>query len=126
MPIRVTGGNLVRLTVVVDGVAFDALLDSGAPFSLLHEDAARRLGVQQAVLDAAPVTTARGVDGGTIRLRGVRFGTMQVGDDKVASPRLWVGGFRRGVTELLLGVDYLRTRRAWIAYRASRLFVQPA
>ena len=126
MPVQVTGGDRLRVSVTIDGAAVDALLDSGAAISLLQADAARRLGVTQAALAADPGISARGVDGGTIGVRAHRFGVLLVGEERINHPQIGVAEFQLTSAEMLLGVDYLRARRVWVSYRTGQLFVQAA
>ena len=123
VPVRVSDG-LLRVTVALNGHDVPALLDSGAGRSLVQTDAALRAGVTPAALAADPVTIARGVDGGAIGVHAHRFATLAVGADQVADAQVGVADFDLGATEMLLGVDWLRSRRVWVSYRTGQLFVQ--
>ena len=123
VPLRVSGG-LLRVTVALNGHDVPALLDSGAGRSLVQTDAALRAGVPPAALAADPVTIARGVDGGAIGVHAHRFATLSVGADQVANASVGVADFDLDATEMLLGVDWLRSRRVWVSYRTGQLFVQ--
>ncbi len=118
VPVEVTGGDLVRVTAMLDGRAVPALIDSGASRSLVKTDAADA-GVAQ-----DPSIVARGLDGGAIGVRLHRFGTLAVGGDTVDRPRIGVAAFELRPAAMLIGVDWLRTRRVWIAYRTGQLFLQ--
>ncbi len=118
VPVEVTGGDLVRVTAMLDGRAVPALIDSGASRSLVKTDAADA-GVAQ-----DPAIVARGLDGGAIGVRLHRFGTLAVGGDTVDGPRIGVAAFELRPAAMLIGVDWLRTRRVWIAYRTGQLFLQ--
>jgi predicted aspartyl protease len=124
IPIRVTGGEQVRVPVMINGKTADALLDSGTSISLLKTDAAQRLGVTQAELAADPDVLVRGIDGNAIRVRIHRLGSLSVGGDRFIAPELGVGEVQLGSHDMLLGLDYLRSRRVWVSYRSEQMFVQ--
>jgi predicted aspartyl protease len=126
IPVQVTAGNRIRLPVTIDGQTLEALLDSGANRNLLQAEAARRAGVSQAALAADGTAIARGIDGGAIALHMHRFGAMTVGGLRIDRPEIGVADFQIQSADMLLGADYLRSRRVWIAYRTGQLFVQPA
>jgi predicted aspartyl protease len=114
----------IHLQVRIDGHPVPAILDSGASISLLETDTAAHLGVNPAALEAEPKSLARGVDGGTINVHTHRFTSLAVGADHVAGPRIGVAAFDMGGGVMLLGMDYLRSRRVWIAYRLGQIFIQ--
>ena len=124
IPVHVAGGGQLRLPVTIDGKPVDAMLDSGAAFSLLQTDAARRLGVTQAALSADPAVMVRGVDGGVIGVRMHRFSALDVGGATIPAPLIGVGDSQLGTVEMILGLDYLRGRRVWVSYRTGQIFVQ--
>ena len=124
LPVHVTWGNQLIVTVTIDGQPVNALLDSGASISLLQTETARRIGVTQAKLAADPEVSVSGVDGGAIRVRVHRFGSLGVGNYQTISPRVSVGESQLISPEMLLGLDYLHNRRIWISYRTERVFIQ--
>jgi predicted aspartyl protease len=124
IPVQVAGGEWLHVPVTIDGKAIDAVLDSGTAISLLQTDAARRAGVTQKALAADPYVLVRGVDGGAISVRVHRFSFLSVGDDRITAPQIGVGEMRLGAPEMLLGLDYLRSRRVWVSYRTEQIFVQ--
>ena len=122
--IRVTGGGLVALPVVVDGSEQRALLDSGSALSLMTVQAAQRAGVSQAALADDATVPVRGVDGAAINLRNHRFAQVTLAGETRRGVRLAVGPLRLADDDMLLGVDFLRSRRLWISYRTRRLYLQ--
>ncbi len=124
VPFERTGGDLLQVPVSIDGHPVTALLDSGAGRSLLQASTARSLGVTGAALAADPGGLSRGVDGGAIAVHVHRFATLALGPDTVAGLGIGVGEFQLSGTNMLLGEDYLHTRRVWIAYRTQQLFLQ--
>lgn len=124
--VDVTATGRLRLPVTVDGQTMLALLDSGAALSLMQADIARRMDVTPDALAADPAYAARGVDGTPIDVHRHRFGRLVVGMDRFARPLIGVAAFQLNAADMLLGVDYLRVRRVWIAYRSGLVFVQSA
>jgi predicted aspartyl protease len=124
LPVHVTWRNQLIVTVTIDGQPVNALLDSGASISLLQTETARRIGVTRAKLAADPEVSVSGADGGTIRVRVHRFGSLGVGNYQTISPRMGVGESQLISPEMLLGLDYLRNRRIWVSYRSERVFIQ--
>ncbi len=126
VPMEVTGGERLRVPVTIDGQPVEALLDSGAGRTLLQLDTAERLGLTAANGASDPVSFARGVDGGVVQVHAHRFGTLTVGEDRLNAPWIGVAAFQMTGGQMLLGVDYLRTRRVWVSYRTGQLYVQVA
>jgi predicted aspartyl protease len=124
VPVQITAGDRVLVPVTIDGSPITAILDSGAALSLLQTDVARRLGVSQAALAADPELVVRGVDGGAISVRIHRFTSLSVGEDRISAPRIGVGTTQFDAPDMLLGLNYLRTRRVWISYRSGQMFMQ--
>ena len=126
IPAEITEGGRILLTVQVNDRPVSALLDSGASRSLMLSDTASRLGVGAAELAGDDQTLARGVDGGAIGVRNHSFGSLQVGADRLPSPTIGVADFQLNAADMLLGLDYLQTRRVWVSYRSGTVFAQPA
>ena len=126
IPAEITEGGRILLTVQVNDRPVSALLDSGASRSLMLSDTASRLGVGTAELAGDDQTLARGVDGGAIGVRNHSFGSLQVGADRLPSPTIGVADFQLNAADMLLGLDYLQTRRVWVSYRSGTVFAQPA
>ena len=65
-----------------------------------------------------------GIDGGFISVRIHRFKSMSVGQDQMYSPLIGIGDSQFVSSEMILGFDYLRGRKIWIAFRARKIFMQ--
>lgn len=123
MPARPMG-RLFLVDVAVGEQPIRALLDTGASSTVMTDAAARRLGASEETMAAAPGGERRGVDGSvrrSVRLRfpEVRIGTERFRDAPVsAAPMQLMGG-----VEMLLGLDYARTRRFYLSYAAGRVWV---
>jgi predicted aspartyl protease len=118
--------GLVILPAELDGQPITALLDSGANRSVVSTAAAERIGVGAAALARDRAGTAFGVDGASLTTHDHRFGELRVGAARYASPTLNVSPLRVTVADMLLGLDWLRGNRVWIAYAARRVTIQPS
>jgi predicted aspartyl protease len=119
------GRGLVVLPVALDGQPVRALLDTGANHSVLSTSAAARIGIAPSTLALDRGGTAMGVDGATLAMRHHRFGQLRIGDAGYPAPPIDIGPLRVAAVDMLLGVDWLRRSRVWIAYSARRVTVQP-
>ncbi len=108
----------------LDGGEVTAFIDTGARISVLAAAAARRLGVSRAALAGDPPLALRGVAGAaTGRLH--RFGREAVAGIVWTPTPIAVLKLRLDDADLILGVDFLETHRAWLSYAAGAVFVAP-
>jgi predicted aspartyl protease len=121
-PVRVTWGDRLVVAISLDGKPVNALLDSGSSISLLQTDAARGIGVK--AISGDPAVLVYGIDGGSIGVRMHRFKSISVGQDQMISPQIGIGDSQLVSPEMILGLDYLRGRKIWIAYRVRKIFMQ--
>lgn len=127
LPLTITPQGLLVVRVVANGHPMRALFDTGAAATVMRQGVATRAGVPEAVL-------ARPVDGWTSgvgpAMRGVRRHLLP-------ELRVWEEVLRDvpvGIVEtswdlpfeMVLGMDYMASRRFWISYDRQRLHVQRA
>jgi predicted aspartyl protease len=107
------------ISVEVDGVKLNAIIDSGAGNIIIARASALRT-------DVTPDVLARGTQGKTqgatkdLAAYSVhRFHSLQVGSETIANPTMAVINFdamyERAHIDMLIGEDYLRRHRVWIA-----------
>ena len=65
-----------------------------------------------------------GIAGSTIMVRLHRFGSMRIGNDQIDGPEIGVGDSQLISPEMIIGRDYVRSRRIWISYRTGQVFDQ--
>jgi hypothetical protein len=123
---HVTGGELLRVPVTINGQKVEAVLDSEASVSLMPTSMARRLGVTLGELGSDATVAVHGVARGSISARMHRFGTLTIGQDQIKNPSIGVANFQPATGEIVLGRDYLRDHRVWVSYRTGQMFVQAA
>ena len=115
-------GDRLIVTVTLNGMQVDAVLDTGSAITLLQTEAAREVGVTTVSADSeVPV---HGVAGSTIMVQLYRFGSLRIGNDQIDGPEIGVGDSQLISLEMIIGRDYLHNRRIWISYRTGQVFVQ--
>ena len=119
------GAVLFVIPVKLDGHWLKALVDTGANTTSMTLAAAHAAGATDEALKADPLNTYFGAQGVAVAGRRHAFRTFSTG-----------GAYRRvqisvldtsfGAFDMLLGMDFLRTRRMWLSYRTGQLFIQQA
>lgn len=116
-----TLGNEVLLPVEIDGHRVTAELDTGAQTSLISEETAERIGVTAGMLDTDRAFTAEGVDLRPVPIYLHRFATVRIAGQSFRDIALPVGA--TVMADMLLGTDYLRYHRVWIAFTMGKLCI---
>lgn len=119
IPLAITRDRQALLEVGINGQSVIALLDTGSRATLLTLATADALGLR------APISanTSRGVDGESLPVGHTIVREMTVGDDVVHGMPISISPVQLGRADMLLGLDYLRQRRAFISYVTSRLVI---
>ena len=125
VPLHLTVERRMLLLVAVDGIAFSALLDTGANGTMLGAHAAERLGLGPGLMARGRGVSSRGVDGNLVQAHEHRVATMSVGNETVRGPTLLVSPVEMPEGDMILGTDWLRSRRVWISWGSRQMFVQP-
>ena len=125
IPLSADRGGLMYAMVQVNGQPVRAMIDWGARSSQLTSRAARRIGVTEEMMMDDPVSVGHGIDQTSIPLRRHRFEEVRVGPELFRGLRLSVGDLDLREADMLLGMDYARTRRLWLSYATNQLFVAP-
>ncbi len=120
LPLRLGPEGQPIVTVSVNGVALEAVLDTGSRATLLTEQAAARVG-----LGAAQRTgTASGVDGSAVPVRQHAVRELRVGWEAWSGAVVSVARIDIPGADMLLGMDYLAARRVWVSSASGRVFLQ--
>lgn len=109
--------------VELDGRPIFGLLDTGASATVVGSSAAQHAGVTEAALQADPAQHAYSHAGSGISMRQRRFQTLKIGDDVLEKPALYVADLPSFMGDLIIGGDYLATRRIWLSFVTSQVFV---
>ena len=115
--------NQITIDVRLNGHAITAILDTGASSTVIDQADAAAAGVTADLLNSDATRHAVGVDTRTVDVRRHRFGSLEVGDERLNNFSFDVGGLQTGTT--LLGRDFLRHNRVLISYGRRTLFIQP-
>jgi predicted aspartyl protease len=107
---------------LLNGQRLAVIFDTGAQRSLLDLQSARTIGADMQALDREPTKTVRGV-ASSIQARLYRFRKLEVGGQSLPDPILLVAPLNLNDADLVLGNDYLRSRRVWLSYGSHRIFL---
>lgn len=117
-------GTALVVQVLVDGQPLRALIDSGASASLLTAPGMFRLGLTPELLARDPGGNGTGVGPAPVPMHRHRFTELRVGPVTTRDPTLWVASVRVvPIVDMLLGADWLLTRRVWLSFATKQLFV---
>ena len=119
VPLVITRDRQALLEVAINGQTITALLDTGSRATLLTQATADALGLRA----PASANTARGVDGESLPVGHTTVREMTIGDEVVRGMPVSISPIQLGRADMLLGLDYLRQRRAFISYLTSRLVI---
>jgi predicted aspartyl protease len=115
------------ISLAVDGVQQNAVVDTGATRTAM--DRSRAL-VSGATTEGLAIDRQGSVQGATLKAISAglhQFTKMQVGSETIRTPRIAVtakeGQLGNSYFGMLLGLDYLRKRRVWIAYEEHMVYV---
>ena len=109
--------------VQLDDRRIIATLDTGAQRTTLSVATARAMGITDAVLARDRPVHTRGFGGGTLASRLHQFERLTVGDISLSNPEIVVTNLRLRGIDLILGMDFLRSRRLWLSHASFRMFL---
>ena len=121
--LRRTRDTMLLVPVTLDGVRLEAVVDTGSRRTMVSAGAAARLGILPSVLAAEPVTEARGVDETSGFGHLHRFADVRIGPLEFHDVRIDVGSTRLETGDMLLGEDFFRQHRVWLAPSTPALWV---
>ncbi len=128
VPMRPAGSGTdprPHINVQVAGKTLTALLDTGAPTSLLFRDAARRIGLQPAGLVNDPRLRAGGVGSGTAPAVRHVLGSIEVGDLTVSNlPVVIIDQAAPPDADMLLGLDFFFHVHTWLSFSSRSVVLQ--
>ncbi len=127
LPLKVTEQGHIRAPVTLDGVNFEAMLDTGAPSTLIGaRTAAARFQMESS---GEGSVTLQGGTGTTTKATPHVFHTLQLGGLTINNPPLLVSAdesvWRSDYADILLGINELSKLHVYIAYRERKLYLSP-
>jgi Aspartyl protease len=121
-----TGDSLHRhlfFPVTLDGRRLFAFFDTGSQINVISTRAALATGVRAATLAHDPTRLTRGVADESLASHVHRFARRRIGDETIRDPVLTVAGVQLDNESIVLGSDFLATRRAWFSYGSRQVFL---
>jgi predicted aspartyl protease len=108
------------LPAKLQSLSLIALLDTGATTTVVSPRAAIAAGADRAALSAGRTVRILGASTFDVTMRTYTFDSLTIGTERIARPTLLVGAAGK---DIVLGLDFLRRHRVWIAYHARRVFI---
>ena len=126
LPAQQARSGHLFVPVQVDGEPLRAMLDTGASVSTLSLQSAEDARVSGRRLAALPASRGQSVNAGGIVMRNAHFRELKVGQQVIEHPQLAIVDLPATAGDMLLGSDYLASRRVWFSFLLGRVFVQSA
>src|SRR5205814_3155776 len=108
-------GERLFFSVQLDGHRLTAVIDTGSQVTVLATASARALGVSEEQLLRDRSVTTQGVVGEPLSARVHRFARLDIGALIVRNPEVVVTDLKLNEADIVLGVDFLSSRRLWLS-----------
>lgn len=116
-------GRRLYVPAKVDGHPLLGLLVTGSSRTVVQRRAVAGIDdLGQASMDG-PASRMQTMDSFGLLVHRHRFHTLQVGSDTIEDPVLYIADLPVASGDLVIGADYLGTRRVWIALATGSVFV---
>lgn len=109
--------------VQLNGRRITATIDTGAQRTTLSVATARAMGITDAMLARDPPVQTRGFGGGKLASRLHQFDSLAVGNIRLSKPEIVVTDLRLRGIDMILGMDFLQSRRVFVSYAGFRMFL---
>ncbi len=123
LPVQQQGSGHLFVPGELDGQPVRGMLDTGASNTTVGLASARDAGVTEAALRTDPVRRTQSFSEGGLIVRQRRFRTLRIGNDVLEQPMLQVANLPPYAGDLIIGGDYLATRRVWLSLVIGQVFV---
>jgi predicted aspartyl protease len=117
-----TSGHMF-FPVQLDRRKITATIDTGADRTSLSRAAAHAMGLTDAVLAGDRPSITRGFGGGQLTSRIHQFASLVVGNIRLNDPKIIVTDLQLRGIDMILGLDFLRSRRLWLSYSGFQIFL---
>jgi predicted aspartyl protease len=115
--------NHLSFPAQLDGRLIDTFIDTGAQLSVISSRAALALGVTDAALAHDRATVTLGAAAERLNSHLHHFSHLEVGGELVRNPALIVADVSLRDADLVLGIDFLSSRRIWLSYASQQIFL---
>lgn len=118
-----SSGEHLFFPAQLDGRRVVAFVDTGSQKTLLTEETALALGVTRAALAQGRPVTTKDATGKLLDSHVHRFARLTVGSEVIKNPEFVVTDVDVEDADIILGIDFLQTRRIWLSYESLRIFL---
>ena len=119
---RSFSGHLV-FPARLNGREVDAFVDTGAQLTVLSTRVALALGVTETALARDRPTVTSGATAGQLSSHAHQFSSLEIGGEILRNPEIVVVDVKLGDADLVLGIDFLISRRIWLSYGSVQIFL---
>ena len=123
LPVQQQRSGHLFVSEELDGQPLFGMLDTGATNITVGLPSARDAGVTAVALRADPASRTQSFDEGGLVVRQRRFRSLKIGNDVLDRPMLSVAALPPYAGDMIIGGDYLATRRVWISLVTGQVFV---
>jgi predicted aspartyl protease len=115
--------NHLSFSAQLDGRQIETFIDTGAQLSVISSKAALALGVTETVLARDRATVTLGAAAERLNSHLHQFSRLEVGGEAVRNPTLIIADVNLRDADLILGIDFLASRRIWLSYASQQIFL---
>jgi predicted aspartyl protease len=116
-------GDHLFFPVRLDGRGIDAFVDTGSQLTVLSTRTALTLGVTPAILGQDRSAMVHGAAAEQLSAHVHRFSRLEIGTEVIRNPEIIVTDVRLSDADLVLGIDFVRSRRIWFSYGSQQIFL---
>ena len=118
-----SGFSTGMVEVKLNGRAARALIDTGAPYSMVSLDFASRVDVTPETVGTTITADFVKRDGKTSPMWNAPFDSFTIGDETIAQPHIAITQIRSdNMVNMVLGRDFLRAHRVLLAFGQRRMY----
>lgn len=110
-------------TVTLNGVKLRAVFDTGAPTSILTLAAAKRAGVTPSSPETVSGSPSTGLGTRVVATWVGSFDKIEIGGEVIPKPKLLFGDLTLNDGDMLIGLDFFRTHRVYVANKGGRMLL---
>lgn len=119
------GSGHLFVSVLLDKQPLRAMLDTGASRSVVSLQSAADAGLDRRALAALPLSRGQAINAEGVLLRSARFQSLEVGGIVLRRPELAVIDLPPFAGDMLIGGDFLGTRKVWFSFLLGRVYAMP-
>jgi predicted aspartyl protease len=125
VPVSISDTHRFLVPVEVNGHPFTAIFDTGASGMRLSRSAALQVGVTEAMLAHDPQAEGFGINEMAFKYSIHQFDQLKIGNEVFHGPHIGVVDMPGDEAVMLIGEDYMRSRRFLLSYSTHTPYIQP-